>query len=194
MYLSMNITKLSFLTLMLPLFFFNNCSDVSFKDTASHGENGDFAAQLNQPGSGNDGTNTGAGNNITGVHGTGATTNPPSPMAPQIVPKVQFIGPPCQRLTLCEAEFKLDKAYSLRTEFDWRTNDTLFNTPHTPIYARPGVHYNSTNGHIVFEPGETSKKIYIQNINGATLEVIIGVIMSTCKYGTYNGTCATFFQ
>lgn len=185
MYLCMNMNKLSLLSLALPLFFFNNCSDVSFKDSASHGEDGSFSAELNQP---NDGTNT-----PSGLPG-GITTNPPSPLPPQIVPKVQFVGPPCQRLSLCEAEFKLDKAYSLRTEFDWRTNDTLYATPHSPIYARPGVHYNSTNGHIVFEPGETSKKIYIQNINGNTLEVIIGVIMSTCKYGTYNGTCATFFQ
>ena len=92
------------------------------------------------------------------------------------------------------AEFRLDKAYSLATEFDWRTNDTLYMTPHNPIYAQPGVHYNSTSGHIVFAPGETSKKIYIQNINNQTLEVIIGVIMSQCKYGTYTGTCTSFFQ
>jgi hypothetical protein len=179
-------SKLSLLALLMPLTFFNNCSDVSFKDSASNGsDDGSFSTELNQPGS----------NPTTSTPSTPTTpTTPPTPTAPQIVPKVTFIGPPCQRLTLCQAEFRLDKAYSLRTEFDWRTNDTLYMTPHSPVYAQPGVHYNSTNGHIIFEPGETSKKIYIQNINGSTAEVIIGVIMSVCKYGTYNGTCASFFQ
>lgn len=190
----MNNSKLSLFALLLPLMFFNNCSDVSFKDSPSQGTDGTFSTEINQPG---DPNNTSTGTPTTGTPGTGTPgtgTTPPGGGSPQIVPRVQFIGPPCQRLTLCEAEFKLDKAYSLKTEFNWRTNDTLYMTPHNPIYAQPGVHYNSTNGVVVFQPGETSKKIYIQNINAYTQEVIIGVIMSQCKYGTYNGTCTTFFQ
>jgi hypothetical protein len=168
---------LSLFVLLIPLFLFNNCSDVSFNDSPSQ-DDGSFAAETN----------------TTEPSTPAATTAPPVSGAPQIVPKVQFVGPPCPRLSLCQAEFRLDKAYSLPTEFNWRTNDTLHLTPNNPVYAQPGVHYNSTSGVVNFAPGETSKKIYIQNINSYTLEVIIGVIMSQCKYGTYNGSCTSFFQ
>lgn len=167
---------LSLFALAIPLFF-NACSGATFKDSQSQ-DDGSFAAEA-------DGTDP--ANPL-------APNTPPTSGEPQIVPKVRFVGNPCQRLSLCQAEFRLDKAYSLPTEFSWRTNDTLHLTPNSPAYAQPGVHYNSTSGVLTFAPGETSKKIYIQNINGYTLEVIIGVIMFQCKYGTYTGSCTSFFQ
>lgn len=178
--------KISFLLTSTTLL--SNCSDVSFKDQSSASsstDDGSFAAEINQPGSSTTSNST---------NDSSSSTSTSEVSTPQIVPKVQFISPACQRQSLCEAEFRLDKAYSLTTEFDWRTNDTLYLTPHSPSYAQPYVHYSPTTGHLVFLPGETSKKIYIQNINSNGNAVIIGVIMSACRYGTYTGSCTSFFN
>lgn len=165
-----------------------NCSKVDFAPSSG--------TKLGTVVDNNDGTVTG---HITQPGGTPVPTpNPtptptPTPIPTSSLPKLQFISPPCVRLTNCSVTFRLDKAYAQSTEFDWRTNDTLYLTPHTPVYAQPSVHYVSTGGHVVFQAGETSKTVYIQNVNKGTNEVIIGVVLSACKFNTQAQSCAGFF-
>lgn len=158
---------------------FNNCSGVKFSESASQGPvDGSFNAETGTP----------------DPSTLPTPSTPPTPPAPTILPKISFSAPPCQRLSLCTATFKLDKGYSQATSFSWQTNDTLYMTPHTPLYAQPGVHYNSTSGTVTFAAGETTKTIAIQNINNLENEVIIGVRMTNCMYGTISATCASLFQ
>ena len=94
--------------------------------------------------------------------------------------------------------FVLDEPVSGVFEFDWKTNDTLFQTPEpagaTYQYAQAGVHYLSTSGHAVFQPGETEKIVYVQNINPYSYEIVIGIRMSVCQYNTALGNCTSFFH
>lgn len=99
---------------------------------------------------------------------------------------------------MCLVEFRLDKAYPMNVEFDWKTNDSLYlQTPPAGsnyIYGKPGYHYTSTHGHITFAAGQTTSDNYVQNINPDNVAIQIGVIMSNCKYdvGFYN--CTDFFR
>jgi len=90
-------------------------------------------------------------------------------------------------------QFDLDRVYASRVDFDWRTNDTIYTTPATPIWGQPGVHYVSTSGHIQFLPGQTRVQVYVQNINPYNIPINIGVIMSNCKYGGRSDSCRMYF-
>ena len=193
MLLTRSILALSTLCLM-------NCGKVSFgKDVSApvKGAEGGGASDgsssggsVNQPGTTNPGDTTGGTPTpTTGIGNTPAV----------ILPKVQFIGPPCQRLSQCEIEFRLDKAYADNTEFNWRTDDqgTVCSTepPIAPeICGRPNIEYKPNFGRVVFPAGETSVKVYVQNINSANVPVRIDVIMSQCQYGTLSEGCSKFFN
>lgn len=167
------------------------CSGVKFKDngaasssSSSLSDNGDgsVTGQILQP-------------------GDGVTTDPSTPVnvtpgqtPAAVLPKLTFVSPPCTRLSLCEVEFRLDKPYAQATQFNWQTNDSLYQTPHFPLYGQAGVHYVSTSGHTVFQPGETSKKVYVQNINANNYEIIIGIIISQCQYSNGYESCVKFFN
>ena len=131
-----------------------------------------------------------------GVPGSGDT-----PAA--FLPKVQFVGPPCERQTQCTVTFKLDKSYPSRTEFDWNTNDSLYGTPPPTGLApwgKPGnpgdptAQYVPTSGHVVFPPGQTEVTVYVQNINQSNNAISIGVQMSKCIYGALYESCQKFFN
>lgn len=170
------IKSLTLATTLSLLALFNNCSGVKFSDSPSEAApDGSYSVE-------------------TGTPELPAPSPAPTPPQPTILPKISFSAPPCQRLTLCTATFKLDKAYTQTTSFSWRTNDTLYQTPHTPKYAQPGVHYNSTSGVVTFAAGETQKSVAIQNINNLDFEVIIGIRMSNCMYGTISASCGSMFQ
>ena len=150
---------------------------------------GDATGTLNQPGQPDSGSSGGGAPGGGGTAGGGTT--------PEIMPKVKFIGPPCVRGTNCVVQFELDKAYPKTVEFDWRTDDNLYLEPPPPgtaIYGRAGYHYVSTSGHALFQAGETKKVVYVQNINPDNVEIIIGVRMSRCQYGSTAGSCAEFFK
>lgn len=172
----------------------------------------DASGNVNQPGGGGstpggggstpgDGSGGGIG---TGPGGTDVSNagGPPGPVtgngnsAAAILPKLQFIGPPCERLTNCLITFKLDKAYPAQTEFNWRTDDARFGTPPNPgaaMWGKAGYHYVSTSGHVVFPAGTTEQTVYVRNINPDNVEISIGVVMSQCTYNTKLESCAKFF-
>jgi hypothetical protein len=204
--------------LTLCLAFLVNCSDVRFSrgSDASSGGAGAAGIPVAHTGSG-DGTNTGAGDAGTGATNGGTDTangtinqpgdvsnagGDPGPITgvgdtpAAALPKVQFIGPPCIRLTNCSITFRLDKAYPERTEFDWKTNDALYGTPPNPglpMWGQAGYHYVSTSGHVVFAPGEVEQTVYVRNINPDNVEIAIGVLMSMCDYNGLLESCQKFF-
>jgi hypothetical protein len=139
------------------------------------------------------------GGTITGVTYTGGTvTPPPGATTTSDIPSVHFVGPPCHINTSCQAEFVLDKALAYPFSFHWRTNDSAYLLPPPSpgvIYGKPLVHYVPTSGDLVFLAGETSKSVYIQNINpDPTVAIVIQVIMSQCFYSSNTYACATVFH
>jgi hypothetical protein len=165
----------------------------------------DASGSINQPG----GTTTipGAGPNGGDVSNSGddasgvivGTGNAPAAQ----LPKVQFIGPPCQRLTNCVVTFQLDKAYPYTTEFDWRTNDALYGTPAQaglPPWGKPGfpgdvtAQYVPTSGHVAIPAGQTQATVYVRNINQQDVPISIGVLMSHCAYQSLFESCQKFFS
>jgi hypothetical protein len=117
----------------------------------------------------------------------------PTGTPPAVKPRVKFISPPCKANTQCEVEFRLDQTYTQPIDFDWRTNDTLYQTPHSPVYGEPNKHYIPTSGHVTFRAGETSQKVYVQNVNRDTYDIIIGVIISNCAFGNAADNCSDYF-
>ena len=116
--------------------------------------------------------------------------NPPS----SIQPKLIFTSPPCQRGTLCNFNLQLDKAYAVAVDFDWHTDDNAYQTPHTPVYGTPNVHYTPNGGHVRFEPGETMKSAQVQNINTQNIDIVIFIKISNCQTGGGPvGGCASYF-
>lgn len=227
------ITMIASITVLLTAF--QNCSDVSFSQPKSSGDDaGGAVPQSGNPN--NPGDNTGGqvpqnggtsgGPPVTG--GPGGTTNPVNvppgfppppagstdapPQAPPgstfppgtsippgtVLPKVVRGEPPCQRLTWCEYNLTLDKAYDKITDFDWRTNDDP-NRPVTPpagyIRAVANTHYVPGSGHVRFLPGETVRKIYVLNINpDPAIQIIIPFIFSSCQYGSLSTSCVQMFN
>lgn len=204
----MKVATLIALTLIMTA-----CSEVSFdkqSDSGSGGtlgnpdgtKNGDDASgTINADGgsdpTGGSPTTPGAGAPGAGTPG-GGTPGGSTPGGSTIVmPRVQFIGPPCLRGSNCVVQFQLDKSYSAAIDFDWRTDDTLYlSTAPAGVarYAQPNVHYAPTNGHIVFMPGQTLKTVYVQNINPYSYAVTIGVLMRNCTYGGRIDSCAEYFR
>lgn len=90
-------------------------------------------------------------------------------------------------------QFTLDRAYVSFVDFDWRTNDTIWTQPKTPIWGKPNYHYVPTSGHIRFAPGETVKQVYVKNINPDNVAIDIAVIMSACQYGGRADSCKAYF-
>lgn len=167
-----------------------NCAGVGFGGASKQTESSSSAASsavdpgkdpngasgaINQPGSG----------------------DPTASGLPDVLPKVQFIGPPCIKGSDCLVEFRLQQAVARTTEFDWKTNDVLYKQAvpagATYLYAKPNYHYIPTSGHVSFAPGETSKKVYIRNINPDNSEIVIGVNMSVCQYGGTLRNCSPDF-
>lgn len=196
---------------------FQNCSDVSFDQGESSASSQNGADGTIGQGAGDD-ANGGIGQpanpNPPGVpqvdnpNGTPPVNNPPggttppggvappgTPTAPAgAVPKVVFIGPPCQRGSNCLVAFELDQAYPMAVDYDWLTNDTIYTTPSTPIYGRPNYHYVPTSGHITFAPGTVRKEVFVQNINPDNVPILIGIRMRNCVYGGTPHNCTTFFR
>lgn len=109
--------------------------------------------------------------------------DPGVPVPGTITPKIVFSGPPCQRGTLCTFNFTLDKANPMAVDLDWTTDDTAYQTPSTPAFGEPRVHYIPVNGHVKFAPGELQKTATVQNINPTMTEIVIQIRMSKCQYG-----------
>jgi hypothetical protein len=196
------IKQILFSTLALTLV---NCSGVKFGTVGGETQSS-ASASSTDPGktpTGDDGasgsiTQPGAPGS-TPATGTGSGSGAGAGTAnPAALPKIQFIGPPCKQQSLCMVRFVLDAPVSGVFEFDWKTNDTLFQTPEpagaTYQYAQPAVHYISTSGHAVFQPGEIEKDVYVQNINPYSYEIVIGIRMSVCQYNTALGNCTSFFH
>lgn len=145
---------------------------------------------VNQPGAGPQGgdlSNAGGPSSpITGLGNSSAA----------ILPKVKFIGPPCERMTNCSITFELDKAYASQVEFDWKTRDDLFGKPvATGAYpwGQPDIQYIRTSGHVVFASGVTSATVYVRNINPQNQSISIGVEMNNCTYNTKLESCQKYF-
>jgi hypothetical protein len=186
---------------------FTNCSKVGFKATDGSSDGSSLSGSSgggSNGGAGANGNTNGIGSNVGGsigqpaapgnTSGSGVVNPDPSAGLPaSLLPKLQFISPACNHLSMCSITFQLDKVYSEVTQFDWQTNDTLYMTPHYPVYAQPNLHYIPTGGHVVFQPGETSKTVYVQNINSANYQVIIGVLLSACQFGPGYESCMKFF-
>lgn len=184
---------------LMTLSFSVGCSKVDFgKPSASGSSDATSTAESTNPAT----TSNGSGNvaNAGGVPGVivGAGNAPADEL-----PKVKFVGPPCQALSECAITFVLDKAYPGQTEFDWKTNDTLYGTaadPGLPPWGKPGqtsdpsAQYVPTSGHIVFTPGTTSLTVYVQNINRQATSISIGVLMSNCVYDRLLESCQGFFS
>ncbi len=159
------------------------------------GNGGNGPGDPNNPGGGGNGGTGPVNNPPGGTTPPGGTAPPGTPLAPvSIIPRVVFIGPPCVRGTNCLVAFELDQPYANRVDFDWRTNDTIWTTPSTPIYGKPNYHYVPTSGHITFMPGEIRKEVYVQNINPDNVSILIGIIMSNCNYGGAAHGCTQFFR
>lgn len=187
----------SLLLLSLSSLFLFSCADVGFDETPNASSvlsttpDGDAAGQINQPGdSNNGGGNGGNGGNAGGSNGG------PNGGNSVVLPKIQFIGPPCIRGSACSVTFRLTSPQSQNVDFDWRTDDTFYLSPAPAgqVNAQPGVHYISTNGHITFYPGETERTVHVQNINPYSYAVTIGVVMSQCRFGGQAYLCSQFFQ
>lgn len=207
------IDRLWIAAVCLSLFSLVNCSNIKFGSQGSNGSSsgtdntngtagttttGDAGGSINQQGGGTGSNGNNGGGDISNAGGDpGPITGVGNADASEL-PKVQFIGPPCIRLTDCSVTFKLDKAYAKQTEFDWKTNDSLYGTPPDPgqpPWGEAGVHYVSTSGHVVFAPGETEHTVYIKNINpDPTLAISIGVLMSMCTYESLLESCQKFFS
>lgn len=198
----------------------SGCSGVKFNTSNGSGGAGSVSSapstsgggaasgSVTQPGSsGSSGsvTQPGGTTGSGGASGTvvGAGNAPPGNMPVNELPKVQFIGPPCQRLSECAVTFQLDKAYPSQTEFDWKTNDTLYGSPPQaglPPWGKPGqpgditAQYVPTSGHAVFPAGVTSITVYVQNINQQDTAISIGVLMSNCMYASLSYSCQSFFS
>lgn len=195
---------------LLPLFMFlTACSGVDFggpSDGSGVTAAGSPASGADVNGGGANGANGGADGNASGTLNQGTdVSNAGGPGGPvngngnspsSVLPKLQFIGPPCMRLTNCSITFRLDKAYSAQTEFDWHTDDTLYGTP-APAgqyrWGHAGYEYVSTMGHVVFAPGQLEQTVYVRNINPENVAISIGVIMSACTYSTLREDCRKFF-
>lgn len=190
------------LALILFTTFLVNCSEVGFKESANASKtqstddggalgtvtgSGGGSGGTGGGGTGGGGTGGGTGGGGTGGGGTGGGL---------ILPKIQFIGPPCVRGSNCTVTFKLVTAQTETVEFDWHTHDTFYLTsaPAGKVYAQPNVHYIPTGGHIKFLAGETQKTVYVQNINPYNYEVTIGIKMTACYFGQYSDVCSSFFQ
>jgi hypothetical protein len=129
----------------------------------------------------------------------GATYPPGTSIPPgTITPKVVRGEPPCQRGTWCEYNLTLDKTYAMVVDFDWRTNDDQSRAVSVPagfIRAQPNTHYVPGSGHVRFLPGETTRKIYVLNINpDPVIQIVIPFIFSSCKYGMIGTSCVAMFN
>jgi hypothetical protein len=198
--------------------FLVNCSAVKFDKPTDSGQTANSARGAGTPPAGDD-----ASGNITDPGSDGSTIPGAGPNGGDIsnagdatgvitgtgnaaaaeLPKVQFIGPPCQRLTNCVVTFQLDKAYSHTTEFDWKTNDSLYGTAAAPGLApwgKPGypgdstAQYVPTSGHVSIAAGQTQATVYVRNINQQDVTISIGVLMSSCAYNTLLESCQKFFS
>ncbi len=164
-----------------------DCSGVSFGtkkgQTNSSGSNSS-ASTAGSSGSGSSGTL-----NQTGNSGASGTT------VPGPLPKVRWSAPECIRLTACVMNFDLQAPVSGTFEFDWVTNDVLWQQTNPPppagyIYARAAVHYTHKSGHVIFVPGEIHQQVTVQNINqDPTIKIIIGLNFSVCTYNGNIGNC-----
>ncbi|MBX3022205.1 MAG: hypothetical protein KF799_11070 [Bdellovibrionales bacterium] len=188
-----------------------NCSGVKFDQSKSSSAQGNPSdgkhddssnGNVQQPGDdgANGSINQGAGPNGGDVSNAGGPPGTPignGNTAAAVLPKVEFIGPPCIRLTNCQIKFKLDKAYPGPTEFNWRTDDTRFGTataPGQPMWGKAGYHYVSTSGHVVFPAGTTEQIVYVRNINPDNVTISIGVTMTQCTYSGLYESCQKFFN
>lgn len=133
---------------------------------------------------------------------TGTPSSPPVDLNSYGVPKIRFIGPPCQRQTDCAITFELDRTYPAALDFDWQTNDRLFGTPAQsglPPWGKPGLpgdasaQYVPTQGHLTFAPGEKSITVHVPNINQQNTAISIGVLMSACVYNKLAQSCKDLF-
>lgn len=189
------------LVLLALTTFMVNCSEVGFSkveqaSTTQSTPDGDALGTVNGQG-GTDTGGTGTGGTGTGGTGTGTGTGGTGTTPGLVVlPRILFIGPPCVRGSNCTVTFKLEAPQAATVEFDWATHDTLYQqvAPAGKIYAQPNVHYVPKTGHVIFQPGETQKTVYVQNINPYNYEVTIGVRMTACYLGQYNDLCSKFFR
>lgn len=212
---------LRFSLLAVSLLAIVNCSDVNFSDEASSGSNGGLGSpdggtvkhgddsvgggisQGQVPGGAGTGGTAAGGSGGTTVPGTvtggtSTTATGTGSTAAAILPKVQFIGPPCQRLSNCEIEFRLDKPYAQQTEFNWRTDDQgkiCAQSPALPpeVCAVANYHYVPNYGRVVFPAGVTSVKVFVKNINPENVAIRIDVLMTQCQYGPLFEGCSKFF-
>ncbi|MGE4133978.1 MAG: hypothetical protein AB7F86_20240 [Bdellovibrionales bacterium] len=125
------------------------------------------------------------------------STLPPGTTPPEY-PRVTQGEPPCARLTWCAYTLNLDKAYPYVVDFDWKTNDDPNRAAPYLTHTRgvANVHYVPGSGHVTFLPGETSRIIYVLNINpDPTLAIDIPFIFSACQYGRQSVLCSqTLFR
>ena len=194
--------------LLVGSLFLVGCSGVDFGgqgDGSSVTANGSPAsgADVNGAGGGSGGASgdnangtLNQGTDVSNAGGPGGPINGNGNSSSAILPKLQFIGPPCMRQTNCAITFRLDKMYASQTEFDWHTDDTLYGSPVPNGQARWGrvdYEYVSTRGHVVFAPGQLEQTVYVRNINPENVAISIGVIMNACSYGGFREGCAKFF-
>jgi hypothetical protein len=188
-----------------------NCAGVSFdkpagtqaSSTAQGG--GDNSGGGGNSGGGDAGSGLGigpGGGDISNSGNAGGVITGQGNVPSSQLPKIQFIGPPCQRLSNCAITFQLDKAYPDVTEFDWETNDSLYGTSVSAGMApwgKPGfpgdasAQYVPTSGHVSFAAGQTSATVYVRNINQQDVSISIGVLMSNCAYSSLLESCQKMF-
>lgn len=151
----------------------------------------------------NSGSSTGAGGTSAGNGGSGATGS----AGPAIVggtlmnngtaEKAYFSAPLCQRGTLCLGQFMLRQVLTAQLEFDWHTDDLIYQHPVTDggaPFGVPNTDYVPTGGHIAFPAGSTEEDVHIQDISPNNVAIRIGVTMVNCTYGGAAIDCQSLFN
>lgn len=169
----------------------------------------DKGYDVTTPGSASSGTNTTAGSNgnggTTGTISTGGTTTTGTGNGngstglgvANNLPHVTLQAPPCNPMSNCVVTFVLTAPAQYTFEFNWQTNDRLYQTTPPagdPPYGQPNVQYVPVaDGTITFQAGETTQTGIVKDINPDNTAISIGLTMFDCSYNGVVGPCNDYF-
>lgn len=112
----------------------------------------------------------------------------------QDLPKYKVFIESCKAGDICKVSVVLDKVMTADYSFDWKTNDTIYQT-NPSKYARPNFHYIPTYGHSLISAGQSKAILEIKSINwsfnGTTDSTVIALDFSNCKYDSQLYSCSS---
>ena len=161
------------LTFAITVFSFQNCSKIDLKP-------------VNEAGGPSVATDSSAGE----IDPPPTTQTPENPK-PSELPKYKMVISPCSAGETCTVFVQLDYATGSDFRLEWKTNDEIYKTDSK--YAKPGYHYESTNGVVTIRAGERESKLQFKSIRWSTNDAVkVRIDEDLCQFGSQVVTCGQF--